>query len=118
MNRYYLKDITDGMANKLVRDTESLINLVKDLVEDYNEQYGEEFGSIKFKGTEEQAISLLQGCFEYQVSILTEDKPCLVIDKKDNITVFRNLEYRVFGTKDIIEDADLADYESDGIRRF
>lgn len=118
MNRYYLKDITDGMANKLVRDTESLINLTKDLVDDYNEQYGEEFGSIKFKETEEQAISLLQGCFEYQVSILTDDKPCLVIDKKDNITVFRNLEYRVFGTTDIIEDADFADYESDGIRRF
>lgn len=118
MNRYYLKDITDGMANKLVRDTESLINLTKDLVDDYNEQYGEEFGSINFTGTEEQAINLLQSCFEYQVSILTDDKPCLVIDNKDGITVFRNLEYKVFGTKDIIENADFADYDSDGIRRF
>lgn len=118
MNRYYLKDITDGMANKLVRDTESLINLAKDLVEDYNTEYGEEFGNLNFKGTEEQAISLLQGCFDYQVSILTDDKPCLVIDNKDNITVYRNLEYRVFGTNDIIENADFADYDSDGIRRF
>lgn len=118
MNRYYLKDITDGMANKLVRDTESLINLAKDLVDDYNEEYGEEFGSINFKGTEEQAISLLQGSFDYKVTVLTDDKPCLVIDNKDNITVFRNLEYNVFGSKDIIEDADLADYDTDGIRRF
>lgn len=118
MNRYYLKDITDGMANKLVRDTESLINLTKDLVEDYNEQYGEEFGRINFNDTEEQALGILPIFFDYQVGILTDDKPCLVIDKKDNITVFRNLEYRVFGTKDIIEDADFADYDSDGIRRF
>lgn len=118
MNRYYLKDITDGMANKLVRDTESLINLTKDLVDDYNEQYGEEFGSINFNSTEEQAVAILPIFFEYQVSILTDDKPCLVIDNKDGITVFRNLEYKVFGTKDIIENADFADYDSDGIRRF
>lgn len=111
MEIYFLRDTTDGMGHILVKYKCNLINITRDYVDFHNKSWEEdEQTQIQFDGTVAQAKDILRTCFYYDVIPLPMGRPSLIIDNENHITVYRNMKYHVYGTNDLILNADLVDY--------